>query len=256
MMLRNILIASCVLALAASTSAFEDIQGNDEITFKLDIPTDTKIWYTGDGLDIVFSGSVGTDYYRSTDDGLIGQYLPTDASSGASEDFQACGYFESSDGAAIWMQSNADLTGSITTSGDLDDGYGNTLPTWFTILVQGFEKSLHIPDPEGFRLGNAPGGYVADGVIPGVGQGGYGGDGDLIGEDVTGPVTPFSFGNQAVYPNQDAFQMATNNGSTFDLDAPIGPGKMKFVGRCLRNGTHDVAGPYSATMMITFTASK
>jgi hypothetical protein len=220
------------------------------------IDTDSKIWYEGDVLDIAFSGTVGTDLHRTDADGLIGQYVPTDAASGASEDFQACGYFESSDGAIIWLQSNTDLTGSITTSGDLDDGYGNTLPTWFTILVQGFEKTLHIPDPQGFRLGNAPGGYVADGVIPGVGQGGYAGDGDQVGEDVAGPVTPIAFGNQAVYPNQDAFQMATNNGSTLDLDAPIGPGKMKFVARCLRDGTHDVAGPYSATMMIAFTASK
>jgi len=260
-MLRKTLWVFCVLILATSALAESDTEGT--ITVLVTIPPEIKIWFQEDsgqsppsgGPVIGFSGDVGTDYYRATSDGLIGPYVPTTVTTGTAKDGWVSGYFESKDGAAIWLQSNMDLSGNLTTGGDLDDGFGNTLPTWFTIVVNGYEKTLHIPDPNGFRLGNSMSGtgWVHDGVIPGIGAGGYAGDGDQIGEDVAGPVIPICFGNQAFYPNQDAFRMSTASGSTFDMDSPIGPGRMKFQARCLRSGLHDVAGPYTTTITVTFT---
>ena len=255
-MFQRIFVIFSVLILSTSAFATKDGPYEGDIAVSLTIPVETKIWYQGaGGAEIEFSNTEGTDTYRLTADGLIGLYLPTDAGSKVATDAWASSYYESKDGAEIWMYSNVDLTGSLTTSGDLDDGFGHTLTTWYTIAVHGYEKSLHIPDPHGFRLGNAPGGWVADGVIPGEGQGGYAGDGDQVGEDIAGPVTPIFFGNQAFYPSQDAFQMATASGSTFDLDAPVGPGRMKFRARCLRNGMSDAAGPYTTTITATFIAT-
>jgi len=255
-MFQKIFVLFSVLILTTAAFATKDGPDEGEVAISLTIPVETKVWYQGSGgANIEFSGSMGADSYRSTADGLIGLYVPTDAGSKVATDAWASSYFESDDCAEIWLYSNVDLTGSLVTSGDLNDGFGHTLPTWFTIAAHGYEKSLHIADPHGFRLGNAPGGWVADGIIPGEGQGGYAGDGDLIGEDVSGPVTPIFFGNQAFYPSQDAFRMVTASGSAFDLDAPVGPGKLRFRARCLRNGMSDATGPYMTTITTTFIAT-
>jgi hypothetical protein len=255
-MFQRIFVVLSVLILTTTAFATKDGPYEGDVAVSLTIPVETKIWYQGSEVMVIeFSSTLGTDSYRATAGGLIGFYTATDVASKVATDAWASNYYESDDFAEIWMYSNVDLTGSLVTSGDLNDGFGHTIPTWFTINAHGYEKSLHIPDPNGFRLGNAPGGYVADGVIPGEGQGGYAGDGDQVGEDVAGPVTPIFFGNQAFYPNQDAFRLSTASGSTFDLDAPVGPGKLKFKSRCLRNGMSDAAGPYMTTITATFIAT-
>lgn len=260
-MLRTALVTICILALSSTAFAVVDIQGQGPITVKLTIQAYTQVWFQDDNWstppaagepDIVFSGTQGVDYYRSLANGLIGKYLPTDGSSGTAEDGWAMGFFESNDGATIWMQSNTDFSGTLTTTGDLNDGSGNTVPTWFTIAVTGYDGTIPGPDPNGFRLGNAPGGWVADGIIPGASMGGYAGDGTSGGQDVAGPIT-FGFGNKDFWPIQDAFQMATTTGWLFDLDAPVGPGTMKFLARVKRAGVVDVAGSYTATITPTFT---
>lgn len=247
-----------VLSLCGAAAAYVDQQGQGAISVELTVDSYTQIWFqddawatppaTGD-LDIEFSSTKGVDYYRATASGLIGQYL-VDANQGAAEGW-ANGYFESQDGATIWMKSNVDFTGSVATGGDLANGTA-TIPTWFTIAVNGYDEVNSVSDPNGFRLGNASGGWVNDGTIPGDGKGGYAGDGDTTGEDVSAAVT-FSFGGQAFWPSQDAFQMSVTSGWAFDLDAPVGPGTMKFLARCLRSGVADVAGAYSTTLSPTFT---
>jgi hypothetical protein len=255
---------AAVLAFGSAAFAVLDIQGAGPITVKLTIQPYTQVWFQDDNWqtppgpgepDIVFSPTAGVDPSRKLPLGLIGQYLYT-ASMGSAEDGWATGYFESTDGATIFMQSNTDFSGSLAITGDLSDGLGHTIPSWFTIAVNGWDPILGVPDPNGFRLKNSvtPGGWVNDGTIPGNGKGGYAGNGNLTGEDVAGPVIPFAFGSQAFWPNQDAFRMATMNGSTFDLDAPVGPGTMKFLARCKRMGVIDVAGNYTATITPTFTA--
>jgi|GEM_PF-2155132 len=255
-MFQRVVVIFSVLILATPAFATKDGPDEGDIAFSLTIPVETKVWYEGPaGTTIEFSSTSGIDSYRSMAGGVIGLYAPTDAISKVATDAWASNYYESGDCAEIWLYSNVDLTGSLATTGDLNDGFGHTLPTWFTIAAQGYEKSLHIADPLGFRLGNAPGGRVADGIIPGEGRGGYAGDGDLSGEDVSGPVTPIYFGNQAFHPDQDAFRMVTASGSTFDLDAPVGPGKLKFRARCQRQGMQDAAGPYVTNITATFIAT-
>jgi hypothetical protein len=259
-MLRSLVVGLCVLALATTAAAFTDIQGNSTITVSLNIGKYTQVWYQDDSYniavapepDIVFSGTQGVDWHNTA---LIGAYSATSSATGAATEGWACGYFEASDGATIFMKSNCDMSGTIATSGDLTSG-ANTIPTWFTVAVTGWDDCQGIHDPNGFRLGNSGGttaGWVDDCTPPfAATPGGYGGDGTAAG-DLAGPVTPILFGGQGCYPNQDCFQMVGNNGATFDLDAPVGPGTMKFLARCFRKGTQDVAGNYSATLTPTFT---
>lgn len=248
-----------VLALSGTAFAAVDIQGAGPITVQLTIQPYTQIWFQDDAWatppgtgepDIIFSGTAGVDPSRALSGTVIGVY-GYGTLAGSAEDGFAVGFWESTDGATIFMQSNVDFSGSVATSGDLANG-ANTIPTWFTIAVNGYDASIPGSDPNGFRLGNAVGGWVNDGTLPGDGQGGYAGNGNLTGEDVVGPVAPFVFGNQGFYPNQDAFQMGTTAGWTFDMDAPVGPGTMKFLARCERNGVVDVAGVYTATITPTF----
>jgi len=169
----------------------------------------------------------------------------------------AIGFFESYDGATVWMQSNYGINGSLDISGDLTNGL-DTLPTWYTIAVNGYDASIPGPDPLGFRLGNSLGGlsgpgWVNDGTIPGGVQGGYAGDNTPAG-DIAGPLT-FAFGNQDFYPTQDAFRMGIAHISTLDLDAPVGPGTMKFLARVQRSGVSDVSGDYTALITPTWTAT-
>lgn len=256
-----------VLAVCSSTAfATSDEQGNNTITVNLTIDPYTQIWFQDDAWgiaadpepDINFSGTAGVDWYRSISDGLIGTYLHN-ASKGAATDGFAVGFFESHDGATIWMQSNVDLTGNIACSGDLtgSDGSSPTIPTWFTVAVTGCDKVTDLADTNGFRLGNPAdsGNWVDDGLIPFASMGGYGGD-DASGLGNNGnEVTasgPIYFGGQGFYGTQDAFRMNVSPYS-LDLDAPVGPGTMKFLARCKRLGVHDPADTYAATLTVTFT---
>lgn len=261
-MFKKMLIMFCLLALTGTAFGAVDIPvPTQAITVTLTIDPYTQVLFQDDSwvnlpdgdendIDIIFSNTVGVDYHSPV---LIGQYFTTDGISGSAGDGWATGYFESKDGATIWMQSNHGIDGSLATSGDLDNGT-NTLPTWFTIAVNGYDGVGN--DPNGFRLGNSGSGtgWVMDGLIPGGVPGGYAGDGVAGGNDVSGPVT-FAFGAQDFWPTQDAFQMSTATGSNFDLDAPVGPGTMKFLARVLRSGVHDVSGVYTATITPTWTVA-
>lgn len=264
-MLRKILAALIVLALAVPVAATPDIDPPDSILVQLTIGEYAQVWFQDDNwghsapgerdLDIVFSGAEGTDYYRLTSDGLIGEYDPTTSTSGTAEDGWSMGYFESRDGATIWIQSNVDLDGYVCPQGDLEElGGGHTLPSWYTVAVTGYDHGTGMPDPNGFRLGNALGGsgWVSDGILPFASAGGYAGDGDATGNEVLlVPAGIFSFGNQGFWPDQDAFAMASACGM-FDFDAPVGPGTIKFLGRVHRNGVADPAGIYTSYINIGF----
>jgi hypothetical protein len=258
-MLRSLVAALCVLALAGAVAAapIGDQQGNSTITVQLTIAKYSQVWYQDDSYgiagggepDIVFSSTAGVDWYNTALSGAYGTHTQ------AATEAYACGYFESADGATIWIKANCDLSGNVATSGDLTSG-SNTIPTWYTIAVTGWDDCQGIHDPNGFRLGNSGSGtgWVNEGTPPGASSpGGYAGDGDGFFSDIGAAVTPVIFGGCAFYPNQDCFQMANTSGSTFDLDAPVGPGTMQFLARCLRSGVHDVAGAYTATITPTFT---
>lgn len=268
--MRKLLIGLVVLALvvgvcASAAFALVDIPWQGAINVQLTIPAYTQIWFQDDNLttppagpdanepDIIFSPTQGTDYYAST---LIGTYSPTDGTSGTAQDAWAYGYFESKDGATIWMQSNTNCSATIVTSGDLT-GTSTTIPTWFTIAVTGYDPTISGPDLNGFRLSNSGSstGWVADGVIPFASMGGYGGTGldGGISVNVAGPI---GFGNQDFWGNQDAFRMTAATvapGFGISMIAPVGPGTMKFVARCLRSGVGDIADNYTATITPFFT---
>jgi hypothetical protein len=252
--MRKALVILCVLALAFPTWAAWTVNGNNVITVSLTIPGETWIQFQDDTWgtatspepDIVFGTG---DYHNTT---LIGTYAS--GYTPISTDPYGTGYYESLDGATIYMKSNQDLTETIAVSGPLTSGT-HTLPSWFTVAVTGYDETAGAPDPNGFRLGSSQSGtgWVADGIIPGATMGGYGGH-LLGGGGGTGSSQgpgPIYFGGQPFWGVQDAFQLISGN-YTMDLDAPVGPGTMKFLGRVLRSGMADVAGAYTATMTISF----
>lgn len=264
--MRRLLIGLVVLGLVLGVSvgtvcAVWTENGNKTITVKLLIASETWIQYQDDSWatatspepDIMFStatgNSAGADPWRP--EGLIGIYdydstkAPTDA--------YATGWYESTDGATIYLKSNIDLSGVVQCSGPLTNAASDTLPSWFTVAVTGYDEVTPQPDPNGFRLANSQSttGWVNDGTPPGaVSPGGYGGDNTAGGQEVTGPMT-IKFGNQGFWPSQDAFKMINVNYS-LNMDAPVGPGTMKFLGRVKRNGMADVAGQYTATLWVDF----
>lgn len=269
-MLRKSLVILCVLALTAPAWAILDMPTNNmPITVQLTIGTYTQIWFQDDtwatppaanDFDIVFTNSATgawpDDPWRSTASGLIGAYswpAPNPPTSGL-----GTGYYESVDGATIWMQSNTAFTATITCSGDLIETGGSTIPTWFTIVV-----SEAVAGSGGFRDGAcvdaATWPWVNDGVIPlsGGKSGGYGGD-DPLGTGNFGNAVvvagPIFFGGQGWFGTQDAFAMAGGPVYTLAMGPGVGPGTMKFLARCLRNGLWDVTGVYTAFITPNFTA--
>lgn len=262
------IIAIALFAFKSTASATTDIPYQGPIYVQLTVNPWTQIWFQDDNwktpnapdpwgtganatdIDINFANN---DYMRALADGLIGEYASTgDPTFGGN-----IGYFESQDGATIYMESNTNFSGTIACSGNLTRTTlpATTIPTWFTIAVTGYDK-LGIGD-NGFRLGNSgSGGNWVDDTPPppGGSKGGYAGDnsGGAVGNEVTGnPAGGIRFGTQGTYPNQDAFQMIPSY--TLAMVAPVGPGTMKFLARCKRTGVHDLAGTYAATITPTFT---
>lgn len=255
--MRKVLVILCVLALTLPAMAAWTVLGNNTITVSLTIEGETWIQFQDDAWatavspepDIIFGAG---DYHNTV---LIGTYAA--GYTPISTDAYGTGYYESLDGATIYMKSNQDLTETIAVSGPLTSGT-HTLPSWFTVAVTGYDETLNVADPLGFRLGSSQSGtgWVADGVIPGSTTGGYGGHilggGGGTGISAGPPDAPIYWGGQPFWGLQDAWQMAAGN-YTMDLDAPVGPGTMKFLGRVLRSGMADVAGLYNATLTVTFT---
>jgi len=275
-MSKYVIAIAVLVAFGLSGSAFatSDVQGAGPINVSLTIGSWCQIWYQDDNWatppagpdanepDIVFS-SAGPSYpgdpYRALAGTVIGLYdyiapfPPTDA--------RAIGFYESEDGATIYMESNANFTGTITCSGDLTGTVlGAKIPTWFTVALTGYDKTLATPanDPRGFVLGNTGGAnppWVDDCIIPNSGglKGGYGGNGLGVGSgDVAAnPAGGIGFGGEDGHPGQDAFQM-TGSPYALNMVAPVGPGTMKFLARCKRMGVMDPADIYSATITVAF----
>jgi hypothetical protein len=249
----TVVIASS--AMAAYSPVVVGVATN--ISINLTIPQYAQVIYQDDSYaypptaapDIQFSGTSGVDWYNTTLSGAY--YHVTDLAM----DPWACNYWESSDGATIYVKANCSMTCTITTSGNLVGATtSHEIPTWFTLSATGYNECLGIADPNGFFNGGT---YVNTGAIPFASSpGGYAGNGNGAFDDLAGGGAFFLSNACAAYPQQDVFQMgavAAPNTWTIALGAPVGPGTLKFLARIKRSSTKDLADAYSATITPTFT---
>jgi hypothetical protein len=210
--------------------------GNDVITVTLVIGCYTNV-YWNDVADenIVFNNATGSggDWYNTTLTGAYG------TNTKASQDAYATDYYESYDAAFFWLQSNCDVTMTVTPNGDLTHtDMTSTLDTWYTVA---FTNNTNCTP--GTDCGFINGGVrVSDGNIPTDGQGFYANDSDN--NDV------WELGGSGFYPNQHCFPMV-DNPQTASFTA-FTEGTILFHARVLRNGISDKAGTYTTTIGMTF----
>jgi hypothetical protein len=227
------------VAMPAGATVYTNHSGspaNDVITITLNIGCYTNVyWNNTDDENIVFNDDTGStgDWYNTT---LAGAY---GTATKASQDPYATDYYESRDAAFFWLQSNCDVTMTVTPSGDLTHtDMVSTLPTWYTVAMTNDTNCT-----PGTDCGFINGGLrVSDGNIPTDGQGTYAADTD---NDDT-----WEFGGTPFYPNQHTFPMV-DNPQTVDFTA-FTEGTILFHARVLRSGISDKAGVYTATIGMTF----
>jgi hypothetical protein len=242
-MLRILMAMLAVVALTVSAAAYTTQWDGDQ-TGQLDINLTLNCY-----IQILWQDSVITfsdsytfpngDYWCNTLEGAQYTALPGPDSKPATDPWAGNGapyYFESGDGADIYVKSNNALSMRVTPAGDLqasgeDDCPDCTIPTWFTcalsgpFVVQGLDIGL--------------------GTIPGDGNGVYLADGGSY---------EFSYtdGTYGVWPNQHAFSCADTGTWHLGPLCPYVEGNIKFLARILRSGMADAGGDYTTHLDVAF----
>jgi hypothetical protein len=238
--MRNLLVLFCVMALAAPIWGYETIwEGAPDNDIEINLQIDCYIQIDWQDCLIEFDGTsdwwsdqlMGVGYAACPDDG--GKFA---AEPWAGADYYAGTtgrYYESGDGAVIYVHSNNALSMEVHTNGDL---YGtinsasNTIPTWFTVALAPFM----IDDV-----------WLTTGTIPGDGQGSYLYDaGGFFGYD----NGTYNYPNQYAFPCDPASQTLILGSM-----APEVQGTIKFLCRIERHGMADPGDHYYTWLDVTFT---
>ena len=254
MMLRYILTALCVLALATPVFGYEVIwEGDAEGDIDIALQIDCYIQIQRQDTDIHFTDQSPYDWWstqlrpfdqgqRCPDpDGYGGQH-PMYPWAGDQYYAGTTGrFYESDDGAVIYIHSNNDLTMTVISHGDLTGTNTpiptppNTIPTWFTLALCPFMIDGNWLSGHNIPIGGCAGCYVADTDLDGVMEADDG-SGNCTGPD---------------YSNQWVFACAPPSSWTLDLDAET-QGTMKFLGRIERHGMADPGDHYTTTLDVNF----
>lgn len=250
-MLRILIATMAVVALAVPAMGYDTQwdglpDGNLEIHLQLDCYIqidwqDQLIEF--DGVSGWYSPVLANAAYIACADPQ-GKF-PTDPWAG---DAYYCGgagmYYESADGAVIFVRSNNDLSMRVHTNGDLTGTWpGNpntTLPTWFTVCLAPFQiggvalvGSVPFAPPPGghylFEASSPPGGtfgHADDGMGPGYDN----------------------------WPDQYPFPCAPASQEwTLGSMSPYIQGTIKFLGRVHRHGLADPGDDYWTFLDVHFT---
>ena len=251
-MLRVLIAMMAVAALAVPAAAYEtswDFPSGGTQNENIDIYLTLDCWIQIDWQDteIYFDGD--NDYWSTQLESLAYAPCPDDAPGKNAQDpwggadYYTGGagrYYESFDGAVIFVRSNNPLSMMVHTNGDLlstDPLCGDcTIPTWFTVALCPFWV-------EGVQLdaglipisGGQPGVYLFD-------------DAGEFGYDDTVPGYFF--------PYQKAFacEPASQEWTLGPL-CPYVEGTIKFLARVLRHGLEDAGGDYHTFLDVHFSTS-
>ncbi len=242
-MLRILIAIMAVAALAMPAAAYTtQWQGDPDGNITIDLMVNCYVQILWQDQTIVFDmdydaphdpwsySLMGAGYaYTGHPDGKV---TSIDAWAGNGDPF----YFESTDGAWMYVKSNNALAMQVHTNGNLkatDPECGDCyIPTWFTAALSGPFVV------EGVDVGL--------GTIPGDGNGVYLADGGAFVFDYEDPVA-------GVYPNQFAFPCEPAS-QTWQLGplCPYVEGNIKFLARILRSGMVDAGGDYSTFLDVHF----
>jgi hypothetical protein len=238
-MLRTLIAVMAVAALVVPAMGYTITNPSNTFNIQLNIGEFVQILWQD--TDMVFDGA--TDWWspQLANVGYGGcpdnyGHYPTDVFAGDNYPDGMGMYYESGDGATIYLKSNTLLSMQVTTSGDLlGAASAHTIPTWFTTCLAPFQIN----------------GVALNGTVPGsnghylydAGSGAFG-----HGNNGTGPS---GYDN---YPNQEPFACAGSSTWTLGPMAPYVEGSIKFLARCYRLGMSDPADTYTTTLGILFTA--
>ncbi|MBN2172305.1 MAG: hypothetical protein JW819_13380 [Candidatus Krumholzibacteriota bacterium] len=239
------LLTILVLAVAAPPAMAYEVVWDGPADGELDINLQVDCYIQIDWQDTAIDFDGTSDWWSTQLMGLAYQSCPDDGGKfapdpWAGDAYYAGGngrYYESGDGAVIFVRSNNDLSMAVHTNGDL---YGtvnsasNTIPTWFTVClcpfwINGVQLSGHtIPNTTN------PGCYLSD-------------------------INPADFHYEYCeagmgWPAQQAFACApASNTYTLGSMAPYIEGSIKFLARIWRNGLQDPGDQYYTMLDVHFT---
>ncbi len=243
-MLRILIAVMVVAALVVPAMGYTITNPSNNFDIHLDIGEYVQIIWQD--TDIIFNGT--TDWWRRSLDHVAYSacpdsfgHFPTDNWAGDNWPTPNGMYYESGDGADIWVKSNTLLSMKVTTTGDLTGTLTSaTIPTWFTtalsgpFLIGGVQLVGTVP------FSPAPGGHYLYEASTGV----FGHANDGVG--------PGGYDN---YPDQYPFPCAPS-GTNWTLGSlsPYIEGNVKFLARCYRLGMVDPADQYVTNLNVLFTS--
>ncbi len=202
-----------------------------------------EIWIVFNGTGDWYSTQLANVAYAACDD--VSKY-PTDPWGGDAYYCSDGMYYESGDGAVIFVRSNNDLSMAVTTNGNLTgQSHGGTLDTWFTVCLAPFQIAGS-PLLGSVPTGGEPGHYLYDGGANAFGHANNG-------AGPPGSVAGTTYDN---WPDQYPFPCATvGQNWTLGSMAPYIEGTIKFLGRVHRPGMADAGDDYKTTLDVLFTTS-
>ncbi len=243
-MLRILIAIMAVAALAVSAAAYTttwDGSPTGDITIYLGLNCYVQVEWQD--TDIVFN-EVG-DWYCTQLEGVGYSACPDPDGKDPTNPWAGGGYYtsdlgmyyESADGAVIFVRSNNPLSMKVTANGNLhavDPDCGDCyIPTWFTVAAAPFMVD---------------GTWTGVGNIPGDGWGTY------LDEEAAGTFG-YNDGTYGIYPMQKAFPCSPALGNwTLGPLCPGVEGTLKFLARIHRNGMEDPGGDYTTVLNVLFSS--
>jgi hypothetical protein len=242
-MLRVFVAIMTMAALALPAMAYNTTwDGDPEGDITIELQIDCWIQVLRQDAEIHFTDQSPFDWYNTSPTGAYTKCPDTDNQHpmypwAGDHWYAPTGmYYESDDGAVIYVQSNNALTMNVHTNGDLTGTLNSpfgTIPTWFTIAM--------CP----FTIGGVP---VAGHTVPFCGNPGC----YLSGPAGGGLMTicgAGDFPNQHMFPCAPASQVYTTGSM-----APQVFGTIKFLCRIHRNGMMDGGDLYTTWLDVDFTS--
>jgi hypothetical protein len=244
-MLRTLLAIVAVAALAAPAMGYTVIwDGDQNGVIDIELQIDCYIQIDRQDCDIAFTDQSPYDWWSTQLTGLAYAKCPDDDSqhpmySWAGDQWYAGAngrFYESDDGAVIYVRSNNELTMNVQTNGDLAgtiNDPNNTIPTWFTIAMCPFVIDDVAVSGHTVPFCGNPGCYLSDA------------NSDHVFEICDGS---HDFPSQYAFACAPASQVYTTG--TMD---PAVYGTIKFLGRIQRHGMTDPGDHYATQLNVSFT---
>lgn len=246
-MLRALITIMVVAALAVPAAAYTTIwEGEKDGVIDIALQIDCYIQIQRQDSAIQFTDQSPYDWWS---DSLMGDVLTKCPDDDGQHPMYAWAgdqwyagpggrYYESDDGAVIYVRSNNELTMNVHTNGDLagtENSATNTIPTWFTVALCPFVIDDSPISGHVVPFGGCDGCYLSD-VVP-------------AGGDYLFEVCEAGYGA----PDQWAFPCAPASQTyTTGMMQPAVYGTIKFLARIERHGMADPGDHYTTTLDVNF----